>query len=200
MLFTAAACALGVATTATASVLSQPEPERCCAAVPTADKVSAAPRTTTTRPSGPPLCLIGSWRAVDETFMVKFYTDRPEIRFTSKGREFEFRPDGTMVEKQDDIVMTASYGDVELRVVGKGSSEFTWTATDSAITYHARTKAEQTWSFYDHRGLLSTQSAYTETMNEVDDYVCSGDTMQETNDADGFRSTWVRTDLYGVYG
>ena len=200
MLFTAAACALGVATTATASVLSQPEPERCCAAVPTADKVSAAPRTTTTRPAGPPLCLIGSWRAVDETFMVKFYTDRPEIRFTSKGREFEFRPDGTMLERQADVVMTASYGDVELRIVGKGTSEFTWKADDRAITYLARTKVDHSWSFYDHRGWLSTKAAYLEpNLNEVDDYVCSGDTMLETN-ADGFRSSWVRTDSYGVYG
>lgn len=131
--------------------------------------------------------------------MIKFYTDRPAIRFTSKGREFQFRPDGTMLETQDNVVMTAPYGDVELRVVGNGTSEFRWTATGDAITYLARTKVAHSWSYYDHRGLLGKHDAYLEpNLNEVDDYVCSGDTMLETN-PDGFRSSWVRTDAYGVY-
>lgn len=144
--------------------------------------------------------MIGSWRTVDESFMIKFYTDRSPIRFTGRGREFEFRPDGTVLEKQDNVVLTANFEGRELRMVGNGTSELTWTATDRAITYPARTRVSFTWSYYDQRGLINTDTPGPEpALNEVDDYTCSGSTMSESN-AGGYRSTWVRTAAYGVYG
>ena len=200
VLIAAGSCALGVAVPSTAAVLSGKGPERCCAAVSGTSRVTPTPLPSTTRPAGPPLCLIGSWRTVDETFMVEFYTDVPAIRFTGKGREFEFRPDGTVVEKQHDVVLSGTYQGNEVRMVGNGTSELTWTATDRAITYPARTRTDITWASYDQRGLIGTQPASPDlALDEVDEYVCSGDTVVETG-VTGYTSHWVRTSVFGVYG
>lgn len=197
----AAVCALVAATVSTTSILSRQRPERCCDTVATASRVTpTSPTTTATRPAGLPLCLVGSWQTVAETFIVKFYSDRPPIRFTGAGRRFEFRPDGTVVEKQDNVAITAQYEGDELRLVGNGTAMLTWSVADGKITYASRTKVDFTWSYYDERGLLEVERTSDEpALNEVDDYTCSGSTVQESNSG-GYSSTWVRTSEYGVYG
>ena len=186
----------------TTSILSRERPERCCDTAAGTSRVTPASTTaaSTIRPAGPPLCLIGSWRTVDETFMIEFYDDRPKIRFTGNSRHFEFRPDGTALETQDNVVLTAQYDGRELRLVGNGTATYTWTAADHKITYAARTKTDFTWSYYDQRGLINTERSGDEpALNEVDDYTCSGSSMLESS-ANGYRSTWTRTSEYGVYG
>jgi len=200
VLITVISGAVGLAVPSTAAVLSRKGPERCCAAVSGTGRVTPTPLPTTTRTAGPPLCLIGSWRTVDETFMIQFYTGLAKIRFTGKGRVLEFRPDGTASEKQTDLVLTGTYQGNEVRMVGNGTSELTWTATDRAITYPARTRTDITWASYDQRGLIGTWTGQPDpALNEVDDYVCSGDTVVESGST-GYTSHWVRTSAYGTYG
>jgi hypothetical protein len=202
-LFVVAAAALIAATTLTAIVLSADSPERCCPAPAggPASLPSPTPRSSSSRAAGPPLCLIGSWRSVDEAFMIKFYTDQPPIPFVSSGRRYEYRPDGTAVEQQDNVLYTGSFQGHELRMVGNGALEFTWQANDGSITYAALTKSTLTFSYYDQRGLLGTQPVpVNNARNEVDEYTCQATQLAEHGPSTGYRSAWIRTAASGVYG
>ena len=199
MLFVVAACAVLAAGGLTAVVLADDGPRE--AAPVAAGRASPTARADTTRPVGTPLCLIGSWRTVDERVMVKFYNDEDPIPFTVSGRTYDFRPDGTGTEAMDDVVFTGSFQGNQLRLVGNGFSEFTWTATDKVITYGDRTRSEATFTFYDQRGLVETQPLPgNRPMNEVNDYTCEGTQLVESNAGLGFRSVWARTAASGVYG
>lgn len=198
-LFVVAACAVLAAGGLTAVVLADDRPGQAVA-VP-AGRPSPTARPDTSRAVGLPLCLIGSWRTVEDRMMVKFYTDRDRIPFTTSGRLYEFRPDGTGTERMDNVVHSGSFEGNELRFVGNGSSEFTWSATDTAITYINRTSAQLTWSYYDQRGLVATQTHPTsEPMNEVDQYTCKGTQLLVSNPGIGFQSLLTRTTAFGVYG
>lgn len=198
-LFAVAACAVVGASALTVAAVANAGPGRG-GPVADGDRTSPTPRTSSTRAAGPPICLIGSWRSAEEQSMVKFYTDADPILFTSSGRRYEFRPDGTGVERQDNVVLTGSHQGNELRIVANGTVEFKWSATDKQITYLARTATTITYSFYDQRGLLSTVPQEVKPdLNEVDDYACEGTQAVETNPT-GYRALWVRTDGSGVYG
>ena len=199
LLFVVAACAVLAAGGVTAVVLADDGPRQ---AVPVAaGRPSPTARAATTRAPGSPLCLIGSWRTVDERLMIKFYNDEDPIPFTVSGRLYEFRPDGTGTERMDNVVFTGAFQGNELRMVGNGFSEFTWTATDKVITYGNRTRSEATFSFYDQRGFVETQPLPgNRPMNEVNDYACQGTQMAESNAGLGFQSVWARTTAFGVYG
>ena len=199
VLFAVAACAVLAAGGLTAAVLADDRPRPAVQA--TAGRPSPTAREATSRAAGPPLCLIGSWRTVDERLMIKFYNNEDPIPFTVSGRGYEFRPDGTGTERMDDVVFTGAFGGNQLRLVGKGFSEFTWTATDKVITYGNRTRSEATFSFYDQRGLVETQPLPGNVpMNEVNDYACQGTQLVESNAGRGFQSAWARTTAFGVYG
>ncbi|NUT51290.1 MAG: hypothetical protein HOV94_28910, partial [Saccharothrix sp.] len=158
-------------------------------------------RPDTSRAVGPPRCLIGSWRTVEERMMIKFYNNEDPILFTTAGRLYEFRPDGTGTERLDNVVYSGTFEGNELRLVGSGFTDFTWSATDTAISYLNRTKSERTWSYYDQRGLIETQTtSSTDPMNEVDQYTCQGAQLLESNPDIGYRSVWTRTTAFGVYG
>ncbi|WP_433259823.1 hypothetical protein ACQPZF_21670 [Actinosynnema sp. CS-041913] len=198
-LFAVAACAVVAASVLTAVAVADDRPGRD-GPVADGDRTSPTPRTSTSRAAGLPMCLVGSWRAVDEQFMIKFYTDEEPMRFTSSGRRYEFRADGTAIERQDNVVLSSTFQGNELRVVGNGQVDFKWTANDKQITYLARTATTLSWSYYDQRGLINTQPQEpTATLNEVDDYTCEGNQVVESN-ASGYRAVWVRTDGSGVYG
>jgi hypothetical protein len=203
ILFCVAVCALVGAVTLTAVVLADDGPDRCCPAVRNAAAQatpSSATRPPATRQAGLPRCLIGSWRTVDEVLMIKFYTNQPTMSFTGGGRQYEFRPDGTGTERLDNVAFTAPFRGRELRIVGNGTLEFTWTADDKKITYLARTGSQSAWSYYDQRGLISTQAVPPDpNLNELDDYTCQGTQMAESNST-GYRSAWARTTGYGMYG
>jgi hypothetical protein len=204
ILFCVAVCALVGAVTLTAVVLTDDGPDRCCPAVQNAaaeTKPSPTTRPPATRPAGLPQCLVGSWRTVDEVLMIKFYTNQPTMAFTGGGRQYEFRPDGTGTERYDNVAFTAPFRGRELRIVGNGTLEFTWKADDKKVTYIARTGAQFAWSYYDQRGLISTQPiAPTDpNLNEVDDYTCQGTQAVESNST-GYRSAWARTTGFGMYG
>lgn len=197
-LFAVAACAVLAAGGLTAAVLADDGPRQ--AVTTAAGRPSPTAREETTRAIGPPLCLIGSWRTVEEQVMVKFYNNEDPIPFTTSGRSYEFRPDGTGTERMDDVVFRGAFQGNELRLVGNGFIEFTWSATDKAITYGAPTRAEYTWAYYDQRGLVETQTIPSEqARHEVDDYACQGTQLVESN-ARGYRSVWARTTGFGVYG
>ncbi len=199
VLFAVAACAVLAAGGLTAVVLADDGP-RQATPVATGDRPSPTARPATTRAVGPPMCLIGSWRTVDDRLMVKFYTDEDPMPFTTSGRVYEFRADGTGTERMDNVTLSGSFEGNALRMVGNGFTEFTWSATDKAITYVDRTKAEMTWAFYDQRGHVDTQPVpVKQGLNEVDDYSCQGTQLVESN-ASGYRSVWVRTTGSGVYG
>lgn len=200
MLFAVAVCALLTATTLTVVILTDRGPQRSAAAA----AVPATPMSPTPRPASSranaraPLCLIGSWRTVDEVFNIRFYTDQPEMRFTGGGRLYEFRPDGTGTERMDNVVLTGTFRGNELRIVGNGAMEFTWTASGGTLTYLAWTRSSITWSYYDQRGLLSTQPFETKAdVNAAYAYTCQGAQVTESN-ATGYRSIWER--LGGGYG
>ncbi|PRY40790.1 hypothetical protein CLV43_106531 [Umezawaea tangerina] len=200
----ATACALLASTAVTAVVATGGGPESCCGgAAGGAEPVgspSPSARPSSSRPAGPSICLVGSWRSVDETFMVKFYTNQPEMRFTGSGREFEFRPDGTIVERQKDFVITTVFQGRELRMVGNGSIEYRWAADDKAVTYSKRGNSSLTWAYYDQRGLINTELVTGDTdYTEVDEYTCEGKRVVE-NGKTGYRSVWERTSAFGVYG
>ncbi|HET9139582.1 hypothetical protein [Actinophytocola sp.] len=200
-LFAVAVCALLVAIALTVTVLTDERPERADAAVAVAaTRLSPTTRpVTATRAAGPPLCLIGTWRSTDEVIMNKFYTDQPPIPLVASGRILEFRPDGTATERLDGLTYSGTFRGNQLRLVGTGVAEFTWHATDRVITYPARTGSTVFWSFYDHRGLLSTTApdGPNPTLNEDDPYTCQGNQFTETGST-GYRGTFTR--VAGAYG
>jgi hypothetical protein len=200
-LFAVAVCALLACSALTVAVIAHAGPERCCVSAAAASPPSPTTRTGSTREAGLPMCLIGSWRTVDEHFMIKFYTDEPEIPFTGSGRIYEFHADGTGVERGDNVVLTASFQGHELRMVGNGTINFTWTANDRSVIYVARTGATYTWTSFDQRGQIgSAPVPPTEPINEVDAYTCQGAQYTETNDSRGYHSVWARTAGFGMYG
>ncbi|MET1075622.1 MAG: hypothetical protein ABWY11_23440 [Umezawaea sp.] len=199
----ATACALLASTGVTAVVATGGGPERCCAEPSDATPValpSPSARPSSSKPAGPSTCLVGSWRSVDEAFMVKFYTNQPEMRFTGSGRRFELRPDGTLVEQQQDFVITTTFQGRELRMVGNGSIEYQWSADGKAITYSKRSNSSLTWAYYDERGLINTELVTgNNDHTEVDEYTCEATRVVE-NGKSGYRSVWERTSDFGVYG
>ncbi|GAB3004094.1 jacalin family lectin [Saccharothrix stipae] len=198
-LFVVAACAVLAAGGLTAVVLADDRPRPTVQA--SAGRPSPSAREDTSRALGPPLCLVGSWRTVDERLMIKFYNNEDPIPFTVSGRAYDFRPDGTGTERMDNVVFTGTFQGNQLRLVGNGFSEFTWTATDKVITYGNRTRSEASFSYYDQRGFLETQPLPGDRpMNEVNDYACQGTQLVESNAGLGFQSAWVRTAASGVYG
>jgi hypothetical protein len=201
-LFSVAACALVAAVTLTAVGISADIPESCCSdePLPVESEQTASTKAAVNRPAALPICLIGSWRSVEDSSMYKFYTDQPPMRFSGSGRIVEFRPDGTGTERHDNFTLTGSFGSRVLRLVSAGTVDFTWTASDSAVTYIGHTGTTITYSFYDHRGLIETQPfKLNPNLNEVDRYTCAATQLSESND-NGYRSTWVRTAGTGVYG
>jgi hypothetical protein len=202
-LFSVAACALVAAVTLTAVGISADIPESCCSdePVPVAGEQTANTKAAANRPAGLPICLIGSWRSVQDSSMVKFYSDQPASRFSGMDRVLEFRPDGTGTERHDNFTLTGNFGSRVLRLVSAGTMDFKWTASDSAITYIGHISATITYSYYDHRGLIETQPfKLNPNLNEVDRYTCAATQLSESNDTSGYRSTWVRTAGTGVYG
>ncbi len=202
MLIAVAAGAVIAATTLTTVALSADEPDRCCPAG--ADGPVTGPSPTTraaeTRAAGPPMCLIGSWRSVEEIHSVKFYTDQPPMQFVGTERRYEFRPDGTGTEIHANSTLSSNWRGRQLKIVGNGSVQFTWKATDNQITYMAISNAQLNFQYYDNRGLLNTLPyANNPALNEVDDYICQGTQMAEGN-SNGYHSAWVRTTGFGVYG
>lgn len=197
VLFAVAGCALLAAGGLTAAVLADDGPTPVAAR---SGQPSPTARPDTTREVGRPLCVVGSWVVVEEVADIKFYTDQPALPMTSAGTTYEFRPDGTGTARLDGVVLRGTFRGNELRVVGRGGYDFTWSATDKAITYHARTRSDATWTFYDQRGELSTQPVQADpARNEVDDYTCQTTRLVESNSA-GYRATMSRTASFGVYG
>lgn len=199
-----AVCAVAVLACAGLSVplIARSEPESCHAC-PVADP-DALPSPTTsppgTRAPGPLHCLIGSWVTVDETMMIKFYTDADPFPFTTSGRYYEFHPDGTGVERNNNIQMVGHHNGNEQRQVANGWREFTWSATASSLTYLAITAADLTYTGYDQRGQRLTIAEQVDPQhNETNDYTCAGTQVIESNSG-GYRSVWQRTADYGVYG
>ena len=197
VLFVVAGFALLAAGVLTAAVLSDDGPTPVAAR---SGRPSPTARPDTTRAVGRPLCVVGSWVVVEEVSNIKFYSDQPALPMTSAGTTYEFRPDGTGTERMDDVVFHGTYQGNELRLVGNGFIDFTWTATDRAITYGGPTTSQFTWAYYDQRGLVETQTIPSEQLrHEVDDYACQGTQLVESN-ARGYRSVWARTAGFGVYG
>jgi len=177
-------------------------PEPCCDG-PVAQ--SGAPPSPTTAPPmsrAPALaqCLVGSWRTADETLMVKFYTDVGKLPMTTGGRYYEFRANGTVVERNQDVQLVGNHNGTPIRLVINGTREFTWTATANTITYKAVTRTNLSWTYYDNRGKLSTEKDKPDpNFTETNSYRCEGGQVAESN-AGGFHSTWTRTADYGYYG
>ncbi|MCE7004304.1 hypothetical protein LWC34_15880 [Kibdelosporangium philippinense] len=202
VLFAVAGGAFIAATTLTAVVISADIPEPSDNAPPTITPLAATATTQTTRPVGPPACLIGTWRSTDEHTTVKFYTDQPPFSFTGRGRFLILRPDGTGGERREGFTQTAQYRGREQRIVSDGKYEFRWSADAKAITYEGPSAAEMTFRYFDHRGLLNTQPLVPDpNWKEVDNYTCSATRLTETaTNSSGYRSVWVRTKETGVYG
>ncbi|TDV46114.1 hypothetical protein [Actinophytocola oryzae] len=183
-------------------LLGSAEPASCrsCPVADPAALPSPAPLPKQAREPGVDHCLVGSWRTVEETVPVKFYADVDPFLFTTSGRYYEFRPDGTGIERNDDITFVGSHRGNETRLVADGWREFTWTGTADTLTFVAITNAALTWSYYDQRGLVSSQPEPLDPRrNEVKHYACAGTRLVETGD-NGYRSTWDRTTDFGVYG
>ncbi len=197
-LFAVAATAVVAGAVLTAVAVAKAGPSR--ATVESGDRSSPTPRTSSSRAAGLPMCLVGSWRSVEERAMVKFYSDADPILMTTSGRRYEFRPDGTGTERQENVVHTGSHQGNEIRLVANGTIEFTWKATDKQITYLARTSTTLVFTSYDQRGEIGSQPLEAKPdLNEVDDYTCQGNQAVESNSS-GYQSHWVRTDGSGVYG
>jgi hypothetical protein len=197
-------CAVAALACAALSVplLTASAPESCrgCPVADPAALPSPTGRPAATRAATQQHCLIGSWRTVDETMNIKFYTDVDPYPFTTSGRYYEFHPDGTAVERNDNVQFVGNHRGVETRVVANGWREFTWSATDSTITFVAITGADLTWSYYDQRGLLNSLPEQVDPQrNENKNYTCAGAQLVETGD-NGYRSVWQRTADYGAYG
>ncbi|HEX6360752.1 lipocalin family protein [Actinophytocola sp.] len=185
-------------------VLADTGPER---AEPVA--AGARPSPTTTAPStregpGQQHCLIGSWQVVTEQLMFKFYTDVDPLPFTSTGglRYYEFRPDGTAIERNVNFTMVGSYRGNELRYVRNGERTFTWSATDKTITYHTLPATSLVSDYYDQRGRLDPGTELPNpNFNETDDIACSPtQTIESTTRESRYSAMWTRTADYGVYG
>ncbi|GAB3897863.1 hypothetical protein ACFQ1S_22455 [Kibdelosporangium lantanae] len=201
-LSTVAICAAVVSASLAVVAATTTTPEPCCPDVQTVAENRAAPTTTAvaTRTAGLPACLVGSWRTVDEVFMIKFYNNEDPMRFTGHGQQYVFHPDGTGTETEDNVTLTGAFRGNELRLVINGTAAFTWAADGSRITYIGFTSDNRTYSYYDERGFRGTQPAPSRpNLNEVDDYSCGGTTMRESN-SNGYGSSWVRTNDFGVYG
>jgi hypothetical protein len=197
VLFVIAACALLAAGGLAAVALADDRPETASA---TGGRPSPTARESTTRAPGLPLCVIGSWLVVEETAMVKFYNNEAPLPMIASGVTYEFRPDGTGTTRIDGVVFRGTFRGNDIRLAGRGSYDFTWSATDKAITYVARTRSDATWTFYDQRGELSTQPVEPNpAQNEVDDYTCQATQLVESNSG-GYRSSMARTKAFGVYG
>ncbi|PSL56035.1 hypothetical protein B0I31_104326 [Saccharothrix carnea] len=197
VLFVVAGCAVLVGGGLTAAVLADDRPMPVAAR---SGQPSPTARPETTREVGRPLCVVGSWVVVEEVANIKFYSDQPALPMTSAGTTYEFRPDGTGSARLDGVVVRGTFQGNELRVVGRGGYEFTWSATDKVLTYHGRTRSDATWTFYDQRGELSTQPVQANpAQNEVDDYTCQATRLVESNSG-GYRAAMSRTALFGVYG
>jgi hypothetical protein len=184
------------------AVADDDSPEPCCAGPVAAPGAGPSPSSAVPESRAPALaqCLVGSWRTVDEVLMVKFYTDVGELPMTTSGRYYEFRADGTGIERNQNVQMVGNHQGTPIRLVANGWREFTWTATSRKVTYQAITRAKLTWSYYDNRGHLSSSPETVDPRyNEVNDYTCSGGQLVESN-AGGFRSVWTRTSDYGYYG
>jgi hypothetical protein len=201
-LFSVAGAALIAATTLTAVVISADTPEWCCddSVRPVAEQAPANAKAATDRPVGLPMCLIGTWRSVEDSSMVKFYSDQPPMRFNGAGRFLSLRPDGTGSERHENFTLNGNFGSRALRLVSNGTMTFKWTASDKTITYIGHVDATITYAYYDHRGLLETQPLkLNPNLNEVDRYTCQPSQLAEDSDT-GYRSVWVRVPESGVYG
>jgi hypothetical protein len=196
-LFVVAACAVLAAGGLAAVILADDRPREAVAGA--VGRPSPTVRESTTRAVGPPLCVVGSWVVVEEVSMVKFYTDQPPLRMTSAGETYEFRPDGTGTGRLDGVVVRGAFGGNEIRMVGRGSYDFTWSATDKALTYLARTRSDASYTSYDQRGERGTVALEPKTMNEVYDHTCQTTRFVESS-ASGYRSARTRTTGSGVYG
>jgi hypothetical protein len=158
------------------------------------------PPATRAAPAIPGHCLVGSWLTVDEGMPVKFYSDADPFWFTVKGRYYEFRPDGTGVERNDNVSFVGSYEGNQTRLVANGWREFRWSHTADSLSFLAITNAALTWSYYDQRGLVSIEpEVLNPARNEVKHFTCAGSQVVVTGD-DGFRSMWARTADFGAYG
>lgn len=202
VLFAVAGSAFIAATTLTAVVISADIPERSGEVPPPVNEIAATARSEADRPTGPPACLIGTWRSVDEYTTFKFYSDEPPMPFTGSGRYLFFRPDGTGGERRDGFTLTGNWRGRVLKLVSDGTYEFRWSADTKAITYHGHISTAMTYRFFDHRGLIETQPLPADPeINEVDQYTCDATRLTETGTSgSGFRSVWVRTGETGVYG
>lgn len=191
---------LATAALTVVAVATGDAPERAGRSAAPGDRPSPTTRPPATRAETQQHCLIGSWLTVDELIPTQFYAGVEKLPFATKGRYYEFHPDGTGVERTDNVVMTGTHGGNALRLVANGWREFTWMATDKTLTFVAITKADQIWTAYDHRGLVATQPAPLEpNYNWTTDYRCAGTSVTESR-TDGFRSAWARTADYGSYG
>jgi hypothetical protein len=197
-----AAAVLGGAVLTVVAVAEQ-EPERCCSGPVAAPAALPSPTTAPagTRPAGPPHCLIGSWQVVEEEWMFAFYNDEAPIRFTTAGsRTYEYRPDGTVVQSDQNAVMSANWQGRALRMEYAGTRALTWTIAGDTITYHAITSSSQTVNYYDHRGhVLTWQEPVDPNFNKVYQLSCSGNQVLHTDGA-GHRALWQRTANFGTYG
>lgn len=203
VLFAIGAAALLGGGVLTVVAVAEREPERCCSGPVAAPAALPSPTTAPpgTRPAGPPHCLIGSWRMVEEERLFAFYTDEAPIRFTTTGsRTHEFRPDGTVVQSDQNVAESADWQGRALRLDYAGTRALTWTATGDTITYHAVTSTSLTVNYYDHRGhVLTWQEPVDPTHDKVYQLSCSGAQVLQT-DATGYRALWQRTANFGTYG
>jgi hypothetical protein len=187
-------------------LLADTTPEACCSG-PVAEPRSL-PSPTAPPPAGRkavlPHCLVGSWQVVTEERRVKFYTDVDPLPFvaTSGVRYYEFRPDGTALERDVDFTMIGTHRGQELRWVRNGERTFTWSGTENTVTYHSLTATSLVVDYYDSRGRLNPWSeSVIPDFNETDNISCSGAQVTESATTDsGYHATWQRTADFGVYG
>lgn len=191
-------CAVAVLACVGLSVplLTDPGPESCCA---TSVGVAPSPTHTpqVTRLAGPPHCLVGSWRVVDQRETIKFYIDDDPLAFTfSSGvRYYEFHPDGQAIERNVDFTMVSG----RARTVRNGERTFTWSATDTTITYHSLAATTLTVDYFDQRGRLNPATEMPNpNLDETDDLDCTP--TRATESKGDYRATWERTADYGMYG
>ena len=170
-------------------------PEACCAEpVPSGAAVAPSP-SPPARSTPLSTCLIGSWVVREESTVQPFYRGEPPRRFTSSGRAYEFRADGTVFESATNVTYTSADG--RFRRVLNGTREYTWTATDTTITYLAVRRTSMVWQYFADGRRIDTVAEKAGALNEVGTYTCSARQVVESNAQ--YRATWERTDTYGVY-
>lgn len=201
VLFVIALCAMlaAVVLTVVVVVADGDGPEPCCAG-PVAEPgslPSPTNRAPSTRESDVPVCLVGSWVTVAETWTVKFYNNELPFQFTGQGRYFEFRPDGTYHERAKNFVLIGNFEGDQTRLVYNGAKDATWIANGTTLTYPKLTHNAMTYAAYDSRGLLDKELA---THNPADRYTftCSGTRLEESRP--GYHAVLERTSDYGIYG